>query len=340
MEFFNKKQDVIDIQITQFGRHLMSKGRFKPVYYCFFDDNILYDSSKAGVVEEQNTSYERIKTTPVLRPQIGFSSLDKEYKNNYDYIFSDGVNLFSQELQRDPEKNYLLPSPLGKSSISSDKPPSWEINFLKGRLTGSTDILEVTGIHGGKHSLSIPQLECELEVEMFINPGAANPVDNPWDVGVMDSEEVEDDLSTLDGSIITDKDNLYIMIKALERNGDFQKKNFDIEMFEVIEDIENGIKQETLRPLTFAPRYEADDSVAWLDEEVPNLDPSYVGYYVDIRVDDEINDEIICALDPDDEKRGVFADPRDKACKDALDQEKKVVYDIYTDEEDYPGEIC
>ena len=48
MEFFNKKEEVIDLKLTQFGRHLLSKGKFKPVYYSFFDDNIMYDSTKAG----------------------------------------------------------------------------------------------------------------------------------------------------------------------------------------------------------------------------------------------------------------------------------------------------
>ena len=39
MEFFNKKQDVIELKLTQFGRNLLSRGIFKPVYYSFFDDN-------------------------------------------------------------------------------------------------------------------------------------------------------------------------------------------------------------------------------------------------------------------------------------------------------------
>ena len=76
MEFFNKKEDVIDLQITQFGRHLLSKGEFSPVYYSFFDDNILYDSSRAGVVETQNESEQRIKDTQTMQPQISISSLE------------------------------------------------------------------------------------------------------------------------------------------------------------------------------------------------------------------------------------------------------------------------
>ena len=54
MEFFNKKEEVIDFKLTQYGRFLLSKGKLKPTYYSFFDDNILYDASKANILEEQN----------------------------------------------------------------------------------------------------------------------------------------------------------------------------------------------------------------------------------------------------------------------------------------------
>ena len=78
MEFFNKKEEVIDLQITQFGRHLLSKGAFIPVYYSFFDDNILYNSNNAGYTEKQNEAEDRINTTQTMRPQISFSSLEKD----------------------------------------------------------------------------------------------------------------------------------------------------------------------------------------------------------------------------------------------------------------------
>ena len=46
MEFFDSKEEVIDLQLTQFGRHLLSKGKFKPVYYSFFDDDVQTTISK------------------------------------------------------------------------------------------------------------------------------------------------------------------------------------------------------------------------------------------------------------------------------------------------------
>ena len=41
MEFFNKKEEVIDLKLTQFGRFLLSKGKLKPVFYSFFDESNL-----------------------------------------------------------------------------------------------------------------------------------------------------------------------------------------------------------------------------------------------------------------------------------------------------------
>ena len=60
MTFFNRKEDVIDIKLTQFGKHLLSKGVLRPVYYTFFDDDILYDGRFGGVAEAQNEIEDRI----------------------------------------------------------------------------------------------------------------------------------------------------------------------------------------------------------------------------------------------------------------------------------------
>jgi hypothetical protein len=48
----------------------------------------------------------------------------------------------------------------------------------------------------------------------------------------------------------------------------------------------------------------------------------------------------LCQLDPNEEKRGVFSDAREKRCAEILGEDNLVVRDIYSDEEDYPGEVC
>ena len=44
-KFLNKKEQVYDLKLTSYGKYLLSIGRFKPVYYAFFDDNVLYDKT-------------------------------------------------------------------------------------------------------------------------------------------------------------------------------------------------------------------------------------------------------------------------------------------------------
>ena len=75
MSFFDKKEEVIDLQLTQFGKQLLSLGKFKPAYYAFFDNNILYDSSYSGMSGEAINQIEpRIQDeTPYNKTQYVFS---------------------------------------------------------------------------------------------------------------------------------------------------------------------------------------------------------------------------------------------------------------------------
>ena len=54
MEFFDKKEEVIDLKLTQYGKYLLSLGKFSPTFYAFHDENIIYDSEYAGFAETQN----------------------------------------------------------------------------------------------------------------------------------------------------------------------------------------------------------------------------------------------------------------------------------------------
>ena len=46
-KFLNKKERVYDLKLTSYGKHLLSKGNMKPVYYAFFDSEVLYDKDYA-----------------------------------------------------------------------------------------------------------------------------------------------------------------------------------------------------------------------------------------------------------------------------------------------------
>jgi len=85
MIFFNPKEDVLDIELTQYGKYLLSIGKWKPVYYAFFDNDILYDGAAGGIVESQNDIETRIQdNTPRLRTQHSFTSRETAFAQYYD----------------------------------------------------------------------------------------------------------------------------------------------------------------------------------------------------------------------------------------------------------------
>ena len=49
MTFFNKKTEVMQIEMTPYGRYLYSIGKFKPHSYEFVDDDILYTNFIPGL---------------------------------------------------------------------------------------------------------------------------------------------------------------------------------------------------------------------------------------------------------------------------------------------------
>ena len=82
MTFFNKKEDVISIELTPHGRKLLSKGKLKPAYYAFFDDDILYDSQRGGFTETNSETKARIiSETPSMRPQTNYKGVESKIEN-------------------------------------------------------------------------------------------------------------------------------------------------------------------------------------------------------------------------------------------------------------------
>ena len=41
MSFFDDKQEILKVEMTTYGRFLLSRGKFKPAYYAFFDDDVI-----------------------------------------------------------------------------------------------------------------------------------------------------------------------------------------------------------------------------------------------------------------------------------------------------------
>jgi len=331
MEFFNKKEDVLDVQLTQYGKLLLSQGDFVPVYYAFFDDDILYDAQYSGdSAELQHSIKDRIEdTTPSLKTQYIYSGRGTEVKELNEQVRSGKLSFKSEKFQSTAEKHYALAAPLGSTDAHSEEMPAWEVTFLKGQLSGS-----VQYIQGAHPTLKIPRLttndvlfktlvkqEAEPDTE---GEGEANKPGNPEAAGSATDLNLANELFP-DGSYIH-IENDYLLIEVDEVNSVSLKKNYDVEVFLVEEiDVSGTIrtpgltgdaqyKKEKLIPLSFIQRPVMIKNNILLDtpeggtmDMFPDIDSSFVDYYFNVYVDKEIDPMVFCENVPANKRDSLFA---------------------------------
>ena len=360
MIFFDPKEEVIDIEITQHGKYLMSQGTFKPVYYQFFDDDILYDiahvsgSSSTRGSELQNNSEPRIQEeTPRLKPQHIYAGVESAMKK---------TQMGQAPVQPTIEKNYALSGPMGSSALQSNYAPALMSRFWAGYISSSSDVmsLEYKSPDGTLNTrfINIPQLNTDITYKVV-----ATTQESPTSHNFADIEKIHQhgdeykkeynpvlmDYTTIDfpDETFLHIEHDYILIEMGEENSPFLRENFDIEVFE-IEDIYdgNGAKtgEQRLKPLYFAAKFPEYTDELLLDEgdltySVANfseLDSNYVEYFFNVETDEEIDNEIFCRHRPVDESKGVFVD-RTFDCPDvgAVTQES-----IYSPSDTETGDIC
>ncbi len=92
MTFFDSKEEVMSIVLTGYGKYKLSIGEFKPEFYAFFDEGIIYDIEHAGGTESQNDIEPRIvENTPYLKPQPYYYGSETEYKKFHASVKEESV---------------------------------------------------------------------------------------------------------------------------------------------------------------------------------------------------------------------------------------------------------
>ena len=155
MEFFDSKQEVIDIRLTQFGKNLLARGFFKPVYYQFFDDDILYNSEYAGFTEPQNNAEERILETPRIKTQHVVIGVETSFDEEQERIESGSAEVFKQitKNQKPEAVQKLLKYTLEKNEINSQESPRFKIGLAGPYIRSFKDSITIEDVE-----LPIPQL--------------------------------------------------------------------------------------------------------------------------------------------------------------------------------------
>lgn len=319
----NKKEEVIDIELTPHGKRLLSMGKMRPTYYAFFDDNIMYDAAYAGIEESQNIIQDRItELTPQLQTQYKFTSKGKE---GIAVDFGNGETVSTIA----PLEKSALSRPLGTSRISGESYPAINIRMLSGNIEDcDLDYATEFGLR------KIPQININVDYDVssmsFIDDefikGAAPMDDN----SAIDTSGPSNSLGPLttdlapDGSFLGIESDI-ILIDIVEQNTDFEIENFEIEVFQV---------GATLIPLSFAKNKKSAvvngillDTISAEDEVLTSLSADNVEYYFDIFVDSNIDREVINNSVSVLKSKGLYTD------KDYINEDsvliKEVISDIY-----------
>jgi len=312
MSFFNKKEDVIDLQLTQYGKQLLSLGKFKPVYYSFFDNNILYDSSYSGLSAEVITSIEpRIQDeTPYNKAQYVFSGRETAINS---FVEANRTRLANQpdaavlSFANPAEAAYTQILPLGNSEVGTQDAPSFSVFFLNGELSGS-----IRTHYSSSYSVQkIPQLNAKITFNV-------KPIDEA-NIGVANNNIKYAGFFENTRTLFKFVQN-HILIQIEEKNTEFVKENFEILPF-LVETINSGTisnainsSYEQLIPLPFEATQFVDENGNTIEDITQT--PDFINHYFDILVDDEIPEEIICESISRLKKLDVLLDDLDYECEE------------------------
>ena len=310
MEFFNKKQDVLDIQITPLGKHLISKGLFKPTYYSFSDDGIIYDTewSTGSLPEEQSSIETRIQeNTPRLKTQytkepaeksligipMNIQALQEQLSDLFEYAtwqdFFDNkeeLGIWVDSVQ--DEK--LLENTLGIKSPFDQYNPSWNALFYHGKISGSIPYCENNDI-----IKNIPQLNCKMtdivykfhqqqpdEKSWKEHIGTITNITSKFGPGAPELDDFFESLTLNSGDeLFILKDFLFLSIE--ESSVDYLNENFELEVFEVLEQEIDGKTVETWKKMKFSDTSGINNNF-------------YVNDIFAIEVDEEVDNEVACYL--------------------------------------------
>lgn len=330
-EFFNPKEDVIDLELTQYGKYLLSKGKMRPHYYAFYDDDVLYDATFAGVTEPSYETHKRIKElTPRTKTQYVFSGIETEIRKVNKLITSNNAELGSDQVQPTADKAYALPIPIGTSGPNTNKSPNWNLFFGKAEISSSVTYFSSSA--GDTQIINIPQVNLNHKATSRVGYDAdeaaleaAQNLPNEDQEKLQKIADVQNSfysrtLQEASETAASDSEGFFYYIEQdfvfadiKEENCANLKENFDIEVFEVRNEVDNntGKTKEVLRQLKFYPTY--GDLNELSDEEsiaanFPVLTSDYVEYYFDLNTDSDIEDHILCQIDFKNKKENIFAD--------------------------------
>lgn len=304
MSFFNKKEEVIDIELTQLGKYLLSKGRFKPVFYVFSDDEILYNVEYAsGSPEKGKQASNRIqKDTQRFKTMYEHDGVESRVLalNGHEIVKKRGLGWQARKTGRIEElpagdiygsdhltvekmgadDRNLLRNMIGNSTVGEQTAPSWDIESILDGQIKSVNISSSSPNVGIKR----PVLDVEVDYKLKAKPLSTEDPDYnfTYDDFVAAFSGIENEITFTDHMRLEVEDS-GLIISMIEHAVDYKKQNFEVEFFEVeLKEVKTKSGSEEVESLKRIYTNRNSSQVASRE---------YVEDYFDFLVDEEIAEE-------------------------------------------------
>lgn len=316
MSFFDKKEEVMEIQLTSYGKELLSKGDFKPMYYAFFDEGVLYDGSRGGLTEVQNDIQNRIKNeTPYSKDIANFLS-SKEISHAQRLV----PNLIDAPELPLFDFNSSFENQLGASSNNKDKIPAWSITALQSTISSSNAVLTSTP---NSRNLPIPQINIDndsIRYDVVVLEDGPISTERRCEI----NNFIQGTVAEFEDGTSLEVEEGVILLKIKEENSLLLNDTFSFEIFEV-KDVTGSIRaitdREVLQPLKFfkfKPQVKngilmsAEDNAFSDVENLSKIDNTFISNYLEVSIDEQVNQEVVCELDKNRKGNNLFVkDPID-----------------------------
>jgi hypothetical protein len=317
-KFINKKEQVYDLKLTSYGHYLMSVGVFKPMYYAFYDDNVLYDGAYAFISESQNNIHKRIKEeTSYLESLVLFRDVETSQSRSLGgpLVFSEIISNLTPQISIPEPDIYRYDAAIGDAWLDGERnmAPAWKIVSLNNHITSSTT-------HYVEKSSSIPQINIIAKYRLRardrdfnFNPETVNEIENVTPLFV-DNQTIT---LTLDD----------VLVYAEEVNTETLTKNFDVEVFYVPTGSDTSLVRKYFQNFSnqivdgFLVSETIDTTIG-----DPSENSGSVEYYLDVVTDVNINRTAACRGAAQFNKQSYYVD-LDFDCTE--EAEREIYFDIY-----------
>ena len=341
-KFIDKKERVIDFQLTPFGRRKLARGKLKPTYYSFYDDGVIYDSDYVGFDESQNQIHQRIKNeTAFIEGILSFEEIETSVPpGNYLELAIEDIDVLPHDYDVSPDKNvlqtnkFLFDSAIGDAMFegkNTQAAPSWKIITCQGEIinhstrdTAKYDFTHVTEDNEARE-FNIPQLDVDLYYTKLID----KPSDSMQFTNIPDT--ISETKPFIDGySIKLVRDDL--VVYADEVNTQLLTENFDIEIFYVNEEVGEAHTITELEKKFFEKEIpQIVDGLMLSKNPEKNMNRELtteaVEYYFDVLTDSSVDAKIACECANTFNKNSYYIDLDfdEEKCKEP---ENEIYFDI------------